>query len=232
MRRAAAALGSDQVQVWTAAVPAGDADVAALGRTLSRSERARADRLRVAEPRRQFVAARALLRQLLGACLDVDPATLAFGADARGKPVLERPSPGDLRFNVSHTRSLVAVGLARGREVGVDVEWLHKPVDWSPLAARMFSTRELDELYALPEPLRREAFFTGWTRKEAYLKATGAGLTDDLAAIEVTLAPDREPRLLRVCGDASAAGAWTVHALRLPSGFVGAAVLARAGEPH
>lgn len=221
-RSAAAALGSDQVQVWTAAVPAGE-KLTALTRMLSPSERERAERFRMPEPRRQFVFGRALLRQLLGACLNVDPATLAFGSEPRGKPFLEQSaSDGDLRFNLSHSRSLVAVGLARGRDVGVDLEWIHHLADWSLVAARIFSARELDELYSLPEPRQREAFFNGWTRKEAYLKATGEGLTDALPAIEVALAPGQEPRLLRLYSDAEAARQWTMRAIPLPRDFAGA----------
>jgi 4'-phosphopantetheinyl transferase len=220
-RSAAAALGSDQVQVWTAAVP-DDKELTALNRMLSASERERAERFLVPEPRRQFVFGRALLRQLLGACLTIDPATVAFGSGPRGKPFLEQSaSDGDLRFNLSHSGSLVAVGLARGHEVGVDLEWMHHLAEWSPLAARIFSARELDELYALPEPQQREAFFNGWTRKEAYLKATGEGLTDTLPAIEVALAPGQEPRLLRLSGDADAARQWTMRAIPLPRGFAG-----------
>lgn len=204
-------------------MPPDEADLTAFTRTLSPAERVRAERFRVPEPRRQFVFGRAVLRQLLGACLNVEPAAMAFGSEPRGKPFLEQSAlDGDLRFNLSHSGSLVAVGLARGREVGVDVEWIHHLPDWSHLTTRIFSAPELDELHALPELQQREAFFNGWTRKEAYLKATGEGLTDALPAIEVTLAPGQEPKLLRLAGDAEAARQWTMRAIPLPGGFAGA----------
>ena len=222
-RGAAAALRRDHVQVWTAALPADEAELTALTRTLSPAERVRAERFRVPEPRRQFVFGRALLRQLLGACLNLEPAAMAFGSEPRGKPFVEQSAlDGDVRFNLSHSGPLVAVGLARGRDVGIDLEWIHHLADWSLLAARIFSARELDELHALPELQQREAFFNGWTRKEAYLKATGEGLTDALPAIEVTLAPGQEPKLLRLAGDAEAARRWTIRAIPLPAGFAGA----------
>ena len=222
-RCAAASLRNVDVQVWTAALPADDADWTVLARTLSSIERERAERFLVPEPRREFVFGRALARQLLGACLDVDPAVIAFGSAPRGKPFVELPaSHGDLRFNVAHSRSLVAVGLARGREVGVDLEWIHHVDDWALLAPRIFSARELEELHALPEVQQREAFFNGWTRKEAYLKATGEGLIDALPSIEVALAPGRDPQLLRLSGDAELARQWTMRAIPLPLGFAGA----------
>jgi 4'-phosphopantetheinyl transferase len=229
-RCAAAALCRDEVQVWTAAIPTDESQVTAVGHLLSPDEHARADRFLVPEPRRQFVFSRALLRQLLGACLHVDPTAMAFGTGARGKPfLLQSTSDTDLRFNLSHARSLVAVGLARGSELGVDVEWVHHLPDWSRVATRIFSARELDELYALPERQRREAFFNGWTRKEAYLKATGEGLIDALDGIEVALAPDREPRLLRLSGDADGARRWTLRAIPVPEGFAGAVAFSSDG---
>lgn len=222
-RRAAAALGSDEVQVWIAATPPGAAELSEFASLLSPDERRRAERFVVAEPRRQFVFCRALLRRLAGACLNIEPSELMFRYQPRGKPLLDRPSSSvDLRFNLSHSGRLVAVALALGREVGVDLESARRLDDWESLAARFFSTREQLELRALPAPLRREAFFNGWTRKEAYLKATGEGLTDALAAIEVALAPGQAARLLAVHGDSDAARRWSLCDIPLPPGIAGA----------
>lgn len=224
-RGAAASLGSDEVQVWIATPPPDEAGFTALARTLSPDERERAVRFSVSEPRRQFVFGRAVLRQLLGACLDVEPATLALGYQPRGKPFLDQPSSrGDFRFNLSHSGRLVAIALARGREVGVDVESIHRLEDWSLLAERIFSSRELCELRALPKTQQRDAFFNGWTRKEAYLKATGEGLTDTLPAIEVTLAAGEEARLLGLPIGPEAARQWAIQRIPLPPDFAGAVV--------
>ena len=221
--RAAASLGSDEVQVWIATAPSDEAGLTALACQLSSDERARAERFRVSEPRRQFVFGRALLRQLLGACLNVEPVTLAFGYHPRGKPFLAQSAlNSDLRFNLSHSGRLVAIALAHGREVGVDLESIHRLDDWWLLAERIFSSRELCELRALPASKQREAFFNGWTRKEAYLKATSEGLTDDLPAIEVTLVPGQKPRLLRLPAGLEAARQWTIQDIPLPPDFAGA----------
>ena len=224
-RRAAAALGSDEVQVWLATATPDEADLTTLVRVLNPDERRRAEQFSVGEPRRQFVFGRAVLRQLLGACLNVEPATLAFGRQPRGKPFLTRPAlAGDLRFNLSHSGGMVAIALARGREVGVDIESIQRLDDWMLLAGRIFSSRELGELFSLPKSQQREAFFNGWTRKEACLKATGEGLSDDLPTIEVTLAPGKESELLGLPAGPEAARRWEIHAIPLPPGFAGAVV--------
>ena len=221
-RRAAAALGLDDVQVWIATAPPAEADLSALACLLSPDERARADRFAVSEPRRQFVFGRALLRQLVGACATVDPVTLAFDRAPRGKPFLSQPVVnGDLRFNLSHSGRIVAIALARGRDVGVDIEAIACQGDWRLLAERIFSPRELRELHALPTRQQPQAFFDGWTRKEAYLKATGEGLTEALTAIEVTLAPGREPELLRVPAGTEGGSRWTLRVVPLPPGYAG-----------
>jgi 4'-phosphopantetheinyl transferase len=224
-RRAAASLGSDEVQVWLATAPPDEAGLTAFTRALNPDERERAERFRVSEPRRQFVFGRAVLRQLLGACLNVEPATLAFGHQPHGKPFLSQSAlAGNLRFNLSHSGRIVAIALARGREVGVDIESIQRLDDWLLLAGRIFSPRELGELFSLPKPQQREAFFNGWTRKEACLKATGEGLTDDLPAIEVTLAPGKEPKLIGLPAGPEAARRWAIRAIPLPPDFAGAVV--------
>jgi 4'-phosphopantetheinyl transferase len=122
---------------------------------------------------------------------------------------------------------MVAIALVRGREVGVDIESLHRLDDWLLMARRIFSPRELGELRSLPEPQQRKAFFNGWTRKEAYLKATGEGLTDALPIIEVTVAPGKEPELLGLPTGPEAALQWGIRVIPLPPDFAGAVVFER-----
>lgn len=171
------------------------------------------------------MSGRAVLRQLAGAILKVDPTELVFGYEPSGKPFLRhRPSDHDLRFNLSHSGRLVAVAMARGREVGVDIESIHSVDDWSLLTGRIFSGRELAELNALPASRQRQAFFNGWTRKEAYLKATGEGLSDALPSIEVTLAPENEPQLIGLPASSGATRRWAIRGLPMPHDYAGAVV--------
>ena len=223
--RAVASLGRDEVQVWTATVPVGEWGQTVPDHILSGDEWERAERFSVGEPRRQFVFGRTFLRQLLGACRKVDPSTLVFGYGLRGKPFLAQSCiGGDLRFNLSHSGRMAAIALACGREIGVDIESIHRLEDWSPLTGRVFSQRELNELRSLPDRLQREAFFQGWTRKEAYLKATGEGLTDTLPCIEVTLGSGKKPEFIGLPAGPEAARLWEIRTVPLPPGYVGAIV--------
>lgn len=221
VRTQAAGLARGELHVWL--VPVADA---CLGDSpLSVDERARAAKFRSDAARRQFVAGRTALRQVLGACLGADPAALRFGAEAHGKLFLTTTPAGgaDVRFNLSHAGEWVAVVLARGCEVGIDVESVRALADWQPLVDRIFSPAERQTILSLPEEAaRREAFFRGWTRKEACLKAIGEGLRDDLDAIEVSLAPHDPPRVLRWPDPAFAPSRWRLRDFPVAPDVLGA----------
>ena len=132
------------------------------------------------------------------------------------------PTGGPLCFNVSHSHGRALFAFARGREVGIDLEaGARLGDDWPGLVRRIFSAREQGELFSLPAEQRRAAFLNGWTRKEAFLKATGQGLVDGLQSIEVTLDPARPPALLA----ADPARRWTVHDLRRGEDYAAALVV-------
>lgn len=217
---AAATLAQDEIQVWSA-IPAVDEVVKAM-QYLNPDERGRANRFRVDNARMQFITARAVLRQLAGLALNLEPSAVSFGYSPQGKPFLDR-ADSDLSFNVAHCTGLVVIALTRIRPVGVDVEWVDGRTDWSLLADRVFSSNELEILRALPESQQRAAFFNGWTRKEAYLKATGEGLTEELKAIEVTLRTEEQPRFVRLPKGVSV-NEWQLASIPLPPEFVGALV--------
>ena len=113
--------------------------------------------------------------------------------------------------------------------MGVDVERIQPFRDKDDIAARFFSVREKTAIKALSEPQKSEAFFNCWTRKEAYLKAAGEGISESLARVEVTVMPGEAPRLLGLDGDESAAAEWTFHSLEPASGFVGAVAIRAKG---
>jgi 4'-phosphopantetheinyl transferase len=217
--------GSDEVAVWTAVIPSEAADWPAIAGPLSPDERARAGRFHAPEARRTFVFGRSLLRRLLAARLAVEPDSLSVDTQPGGKPFLLRSaSAADLRFNVSHSSAMIAIGLALGIEVGVDIERIQPMEDLPRLADRIFSARERAEWQALPEPLRLDAFFRAWTCKEAYVKATGEGLAGELSRIEVQFLPGQPVKLLRLPGDAEAGRRWAMHPIPLPPGYTGAVV--------
>ena len=182
-------LGPKTIHVWRAGVEADESRIAAQLGVLSAAERDRAARFSFDEPRHRFIRARAVLRRLLGAYLDTDPQAIELDTGDLGKPHLVHP-PESLHFNLSHSGGVILLAFARDRDVGVDVERRQRSVDWNAVAARFFTTEEQRDLRALPERERRAAFFRCWTRKEAFLKATGQGVTFGLENVQVSLRPE------------------------------------------
>jgi 4'-phosphopantetheinyl transferase len=218
----AIALGARAVHVWCAALDRA-ADWTAFRSTLSADERDRADRFYFERDRRRYTCARAILRRLLARYLDVDPRAIAFQYGPHGKPALSGPFAGALTFNVSHSGEVAMLAIARGIELGVDVEQVRDMPDAEEIATRFFSPREVARLLSLPESARNAAFFSCWTRKEAYLKALGSGLARPLDEFDVTFAPGEPPRLT-VPDDNDEGKRWTIHELTPADGYAAALV--------
>lgn len=165
--------------------------------TLDTDERRRAAAFVFDRDRRRFVARRRALRQVLGRCLHVDPAQLAYSLAANHRPVLKAlpasaaDAIGQTAFNTSHSGDeFVIAVLSDGGPVGIDIEAVRDIDDLESLARSVCSAGELGQLSALSDRTERSrAFFRCWSRKEAYLKATGLGLVDDLAGIDVGVEP-------------------------------------------
>lgn len=187
----------DEIHVWHAALDCEEKVICRLQATLSLEEKARADRFHFANDRNRFVAARGLLRELLGRYLRRAPADLEFSYGRHGKPVLsgENPSSG-LCFNVSHSAGLAVYAFARERNLGIDVEHVRPESAGEDIAQHYFSAREVNDLRTLPPEARAEGFFHCWTRKEAYLKATGMGLQIPLDSFSVSLLPEKPAEFL------------------------------------
>lgn len=171
------------------------ARLAALYAHLRSSEVARAERYRFKAPRRRFVAARGLLREILGGYLNLPPDRMQFQKNAWGKPRLTRPQDA-LQFNIAHTGDLLLVAVTAERTVGIDVETVRPVQNLDGLVTCAFSPTERVAFRALPRSQRLEAFFATWTRKEAYMKARGLGFGLPLGAFDVTVAPDEPPQVL------------------------------------
>ena len=189
-------LPEDAVHVWAASLDVGAERRRALGWHLSRGEVDRALRLRSDRDRMRFVVARGILRELVGRYLGVEPRRVRFRYGAHGKPVLDESA---LAINLSRTGDRALFAFAREREIGVDIERVRQDFPCEHVAAAFFSAAEAAAVRAFPPHERSEAFFRCWTRKEAYLKARGDGLTVDLASFDVSL--DECPVLLREPGE-------------------------------
>ena len=207
---------SGEAAIWLADLDAAEAGDHALA-VLSEDERARAARFVFDVHRRRFIACRAWLRQQLGERLTRAPHDLRFEYGPVGKPSL---SGGALRFNVSHSDRYALLAVADA-EIGVDIEQERPLSDMDALAERVFSAAERQALAQVPAGRKAEAFFAGWTRKEAYIKARGEGI-GRLAAIEVALTPDEPPRLIRVDDQPGELERWSIQALSPVQGFAAA----------
>lgn len=211
------------VHVWAVRLDSPPAHVEALHAMISSDERERAGRFHFDRDRRRYICARGALRQLLARYLDAEAEEFRFSYGPNGKPALAGRFHGAMTFNVSHSHELALVAIGRGVEIGVDVEAVRPMEDADDIAARFFSPREAAQLRHLPEPVRRDAFFACWTRKEAYLKALGSGLAKPLDAFDVTFAPGERATLL-VHGDPRETARWSLTALSPAEGYVGALV--------
>ena len=221
-------LAAGEIHVWLARLGGADDESAAFDHVLAPDEQARAGRFKFERDRRQFAAARTILRRLLGRYLKVDPLDVAFVYSRYGKPAVS-DGPAGFSFNLSHSGNAAVVAVSRAGEVGVDIEAIRPMHDQDDLAERFFSGGEVRSLRAVPLESRNEAFFTCWTRKEAFIKAVGEGLSHALDSFEVTLAPSDPVRLIHVAGDTGEASTWTLAALPAEPGYAGA--LAVRGAP-
>ena len=186
---------------------------AALWQLLSRDERERAEKFRYAEHRQHYIVARASLRRLLAERLCIDPRAVEFVETRYGKPRLA-PVHGsaDVEFNLSHSGILALYAFTSGRAVGVDVELIREVPDADDLAERFFSPTETASLRALPLDQRSLAFLACWTRKEAFIKALGLGLSCPLDAFDVTIDPDAPARITRIEERIDRVANWTMQA--------------------
>ena len=210
-----------EVQTWAVRLDASPAVIENCWRWLGPEERTRAERFHFDIHRTQFLVSHAVLRALLARATGRSPADLKFSHGANGKPLLADDASG-LRFNMSHSGDLALYALTRGCEVGVDVEQIRPMLELENVAARFFAAEEVAELQSLPESDRVEAFFRCWTRKEAYVKAVGDGLSMPLDRFRVTLKPGEDARLVRLGDDPEAASRWSMHHLSPAPNFVGA----------
>ncbi len=226
LRSGAPRASRDVVHVWLAVLDRPADHVGTLSETLAPDERMRADRFHFEQDRSRFIVARAFLREILASYVRVEPAQLRFEYGRSGKPELAQAmGVAGLRFNMSHSDRLAIFAVTRDRAVGIDLERARVVPKAEHIAERFFSVREQSVIQGLPALIRDEAFLNGWTRKEAYLKATGDGLTRRLDSVEVSLAPDDPVQLIAVDGDPGEAARWRLVALRPAADYVAALVV-------
>jgi len=217
------ALDVTEVHLWQASLEGRAADI--FESFLSDDELTRANRFHFIRDRNHFVVARGLLRNLLAAYLGVNCAELRFSYGAQGKPFLLLDDQAQINFNVSHSDGRAAFAFTRGRDLGVDLEYVKDDFDDELIANRFFSRAEVLALRTVPVALRKQAFFNCWTRKEAYIKARGEGLSMPLDQFDVSLRPDEPVALLNNQREEREVSRWAMQAIPAPEVYVGALVV-------
>jgi 4'-phosphopantetheinyl transferase len=221
-------IGAGDVHVWQTTSTPDDVDADAAWKLLTIEERAMARRLRDDDDRARRVQARAARRRLLARYVGTEPEALRFCDGTDGKPELvgppDRPS---VRFNVSHSGSVILIAVAGDREVGIDVERIQTRFPWEQVAGSAFSPAELESIRGSSEDRRVRAFFDCWVRKEAYLKGLGQGLVRSTRDFDVPLGPDGGA-VHDLSRDGVERSDWRVHPIAVGPGY--AAALAVEGD--
>ncbi len=225
--RTAPELEPHDIHLWYLALDA-PLDLAAVRDCLSDDEQRRADRFIFEQHRRRFALGRMYLRQVLGSYLGIEPASVVFEYSGLGKPRIRGSDAGrGLCFNFSNSHERALLGIARNVELGVDIEWLRSIQSMEGMAERFFADAETREILSLPEPQRTESFFCCWTRKEAFLKAIGKGLTFPLRDVVVDVHRRHPVQIQNINDSAQNAAEWSLESLTVEPEYVAAVACRR-----
>ena len=200
-----------ETHVWLGSFSKGIDHLQALFSTLSGDERIRAERLGDSELRAHFIIGRGWLRSILARYLRIPAEAIQFCYGPQGKPALDdNLHSSSIHFNLAHSGDKALFGITQLSEIGVDIEWMKAFPGIDDIALRYFSTREYSEYSQLPAGMKLRGFYNCWTRKEACLKALGAGLAYPLDKFEVSLRPGQPAKILRMEDDLTATGQWAL----------------------
>ncbi len=216
------------VDIWLTSTELGEEQARAYRESLSQGELERAQKFKSDAKYREYIVTRGLLRQVLTSMAGLDIVGVDFLDGEHGKPRLDSSVAGKtVAFNVSHSHGLALVALTPGGRLGVDLEKIRPEVDWRPLARRYFSGAEFRALDEFPEDLRLKAFFTCWTRKEAFVKALGAGVAYGLKEFDVSIDPDEAYAALTLRRPDEDVARWLIKNIPVPGNHVAALALDR-----
>jgi 4'-phosphopantetheinyl transferase len=219
-------LALNAVHLWAAPLDLSSAQLDGFRQILSPGELDRSARFHFEVHRSRYLAAHGWLRRILGGYLSVGPRELIFEEGPQGKPALAGAT--ELQFNMAHSEDLALIGIGRRFQLGVDLERVRPLPDAAELVARFFCKRESEVFQRLSEPEKPGAFFNLWTRKEAWLKATGEGIAHLLGRVEVSFVPGEPARLLELPPGYAEGSAWSLYDIGVRPGF--SAALAVAAE--
>jgi 4'-phosphopantetheinyl transferase len=216
-------LKDDNVDVWCVPLHMDPSTLNSLRTFLAEDERMRAGRLRFKRVREDYVAARGLLRLILGTYLNVQPKDLEFQYGQHGKPALtDELGRTGITFNMSHSHGMALYCVALERELGADIEKIRADMSFEKIAKRFFTSLEYETMQKLPADQLKYGFFNCWTRKEAYIKAKGEGLSSLIGRFAVSLVPGEPAALLDHQLDAEEISRWSIMDLDVGPGYTAA----------
>ncbi len=216
-------LNDSQIHLWCAAISNFRGDIPSFEAVLSPDEQRRAASFRFSAHRDSYVIRHGILRTVLSRYLRRAPAEVEFSYGSTGKPAItERTELGFLHFNDSHSADLAIYAMSRACDVGVDIEYVKPVPSLKNILPHCFSAREAEMLLNLPPELQVEAFYTGWTRKEAVLKATGEGIGRGMAHLEVLVNFSHEKESLKIPPESEGLPNWLLRSVQPAAGYVAA----------
>jgi 4'-phosphopantetheinyl transferase len=217
----------NEVHIWCLSVKSCIDDISNLAETLSEDELVRAARFHSDRHKNNYIISHGSLRVLIGHYLNIEPQDLRFRHERSGKPSLDPHyhADSDLKFNLSHSQDLSLFAFTFGCEIGIDCEHIRQLPDADAIVERFFSKQEIEYFTALPEDKKELAFFASWTRKEAYIKALGSGLSMPLNSFTISMGPDEPARLLHVAGGSNEPAKWKLKSWEPASGYIAAVAI-------
>jgi 4'-phosphopantetheinyl transferase len=216
-------LSDNEAHIWRADLDFNQSFQSSFLKLLSPDEKNRARKFRFNKDSQHFIAARGILRRLIGKYLEINPAEISFQYSEFGKPSMANNN--SLQFNISHSRNVALFAFTRKFNIGVDVEFVNPNIEVKEIAASFFSTNEIKNLLELPEKEQTLGFFNCWTRKEAFIKAVGEGLSFPLDKFEVSLEPNKSAKLLATYWQPEDVSKWSIYSLFPEPNFVGSLVI-------
>ncbi len=214
-------LQPDEVHIWFASLITTQDRLEIFSGTLSKDERKRANSFVRVQDRNRYIIARGILRELLGNYLGIAPEQVCLSYGSYGKPYLTSSLTGDgLEFNLSHAANSAVYVFAKQRQVGIDIEPINKQLAWWELAPLIFSENELLELDGIPEEDKIEAFFRGWTQKEAFVKCCGLGFSLDMKAFHVPMKKIEKPSCVEIFVNSRHQDFWYLYPIDSVIGFM------------
>jgi 4'-phosphopantetheinyl transferase len=216
-------LSEDEAHVWRADLALNECFQNSFLKLLSPDEKNRAKKFRFAKDSQNFIVARGILRSLISKYLEINPAEVSFRYSDFGKPSIANNH--SLQFNISHSQNIALFAFTKKFNIGVDVEFVNPDVEVKEIAASFFSKNEIKNLLALPEQQQTLGFFYCWTRKEAFIKAVGEGLSFPLDKFEVSVEPNKPVKLLATYRQPKDVSKWSIYSLSPEANFVGGLVI-------